>query len=323
MRRLNGWSVYVNVRRALRITVVFVAAVGCTFAVDGEKGKNEEVGGLLDEAAANLEEGRYANAARLYEEVLKIEPADERAIEGYADALLALDEARALEFIKEKSTTPIGVSPDVSAELAELWCRRGLTDAALDLIVENETARASFVRGRIYFLKGDIPRAIKELKDADVKGVPGADYFLGEALLSAGRYTEAAYHLRGFVESNPELAVGYAALGEAYQRLDELDEAAGYYEKALEIDGRCTRARANLAFIAYLRKDYGISIQGYNRVLADNPGDADALYNLATIYEQVDRSVARIKWQEFVELYAGDPGEAVRVANARKKIETL
>ena len=50
---------------------------------------------------------------------------------------------------------------------------------------------------------------------------------------------------------------------------------------------------------------------------------ADALYNLATVYEKVDRSVARMKWQEFIELYSGDPGEAVRVANAMKKVETL
>lgn len=312
-----------NVRRVLRIIAVSVAAVGCTFAVNGEENETGEVGRLLEKASASLEEGRYADAARLYEEVLEVEPTDEQAIDGYAEALLALDEARALEFIKEKSTTAVGVPPEVSARLAELWCRRGLTDAALDLIVKNETALASFVRGRIYFSRGDIPRAIKELKDADVKDVPGAGYFLGEALLSAGRYTEAAYHLRGFVESNPELAVGYAALGEAYQRLDELDKATEHYEKALEIDARCTRARANLAYIAYLRKDYAVSIQGYNRVLSDNPGDADALYNLATIYEQVDRSVARIKWQEFIDLYAGDPGETVRVANARKKVETL
>ena len=309
-----------NVRQGLKVFAVLAAAAVCTLAADDEK---EEVAEILGEAAGELDEGRYADAARLYDEALQLEPENERAIEGYTTAVLALDEARVYEFIKEKSVTAGGVPPGVTARLAALWCRRGAYDRALDLVAKNETAEASFVRGRIYFSRGNIPRAIKELKDADMKGAAGAGYFLGEALLSAGRYTEAAYRLREFVEARPEVAVGYAALGEAYQRLNQLDKAAEVYEKALEIDGRCTRARANLAYIAYLKKDYGVSIRRYNRVLTDNPGDADALYNLATVYEKVDRSVARMKWQEFIEHYAGNPGEAVRVKNARKKVETL
>ena len=312
-----------SIRRGIRTLPVLAAAVVLTFAVDGEDESERNVAVMLDEAGAALEEGRYAEAARLYEDVLDVEPENGQAVEGYTTALLTLDEARAYEFVLERSTTAEGLPAAVSAKLAELWCRRGEYETALDLLEKNETPEASFVRGRIYFTQGNIPRAIKELKDADVTGVRGADYFLGEALLSAGRHTEAAYHFRGFVETKPELSVGYAALGEAYQGLGDLDKAAGYYEKALEIDDRCTRARANLAYVAYLEKDYGVSIQGYNRVLTDNPGDADALFNLATVYEKVDRSVARMKWQEFIELYSGDPGEAVRVANAMKKIETL
>jgi tetratricopeptide (TPR) repeat protein len=313
----------VNVCLGLRIAAVLAATVVYVFAVDGPDDEKKEAALALDEADAGLSEGRYADAARLYEGVLETQPDNERAIIGYAEALLALDEARAFKFMEERTGAVGKAPPEVSAKLAELWCRRGSCDAALNLIAKNETGEAAFVRGRIYFDQGNIPRAIKELKDADVKGVPGADYFLGEALLSAGRYTEAAYHLRAFVEMHKELAVGHAALGEAYQRLNELDKATEYYEKALEIDGRCTRARANLAYVAYLKKDYGVSIQGYNLVLTEKPGDADALYNLATVYEKVDRSVARMKWQEFVELYAGDPGEVVRVTNARKKIEAL
>jgi len=313
----------VSVRRGIRTLSVLAVAAVLTFAVDGEDESERNVAVTLDEAGAALEEGRCAEAARLYGEVLDIEPENGQAVEGYATALLALDESRAYEFIIERSTAAEGLPASVSAKLAELLCRRGEYETALDLLEKNETPEASFVRGRIYFTQGNIPRAIKELKDADVSGVRGADYFLGEALLSAGRHTEAAYHFRGFVETRPGLSVGYAALGEAYQGLGDLDKAAEYYEKALEIDDRCTRARANLAYAAYLEKDYGGSIQGYNRVLADNPGDADALYNLATVYEKVDRSVARMKWQEFIELYSGDPGEAVRVANAMKKVETL
>jgi tetratricopeptide (TPR) repeat protein len=311
----------VSVRRGIRTLSVLAAVVVLSFAVDGENERNVAV--TLDEAGAALEEGRCAEAARLYGEVLDVDPENGQAVEGYATALLALDEARAYEFVLERSTAAEDMPAGVSAKLAGLLCRRGEYETALELLEKNETPEASFVRGRIYFTQGNIPRAIKELKDANVSGVHGADYFLGEALLSAGRHTEAAYHFRGFVETRPELSVGYAALGEAYQGLGDLDKAAEYYGKALEIDDRCTRARANLAYVAYLEKDYGGSIQGYNRVLADNPGDADALYNLATVYEKVDRSVARMKWQEFIELYSGDPGEAVRVANAMKKVETL
>ncbi|UCE26421.1 MAG: tetratricopeptide repeat protein [Candidatus Coatesbacteria bacterium] len=301
------------------LTVAVVLAI----AVNGQDEGERNVADILDEADAALEEGRYAEASALYENVLGVEPENEHAVEGYAAALSALDEARAYDFVLGRSTAAGGPPPAVSAKLAELMCRQGDYEGALDLLAKNETPEASFVRGRAYYKQGNIPRAIKELKDANVNGVPGADYFLGEALLSAGRHTEAAYHFRGFVEANPELSVGYAALGEACQGLGDLDKAAEHYEKALELDGRCTRARANLAYIAYLEKDYGVSIQGYNKVLADNPGDADALYNLATVYEKVDRSVARMKWQEFIELYSGDPGEAVRVANAMKKVETL
>lgn len=294
------------------IIVLAIAAVGQP---------PDDVELLLSEAETYLDEGVYDKAAAAYARVLETNPENEQAIYGYTHSLLALDERRALDYLKgEIAQNPGRLTDDIRVELASLWCRRGKVEEALELLNDIDAPGARAARGKAYLFEGDSGPAIKELKTAYVQGEPDARFFLAEALIAEGRYPEAIERLNELVEEYPYLPEVYGALGEAYHRSGLYDEALEQYDIALGYDATCRRALANKGRLSFEQGDYGSAIKYYNEILIADPWDAAALYNLALVYEKVDRSVARTKWTQFIEMYAANPREARRVEKAEEKL---
>ena len=70
-------------------------------------------------------------------------------------------------------------------------------------------------------------------------GLGIADFYLGD-----DRYAER--ELKRVIEINPRLAIAYQFLGELYYRKDDLDSAASFWEKAVELDPSADGLRARL-----------------------------------------------------------------------------
>ncbi|HET7225955.1 MAG TPA: tetratricopeptide repeat protein [Candidatus Eisenbacteria bacterium] len=102
----------------------------------------------------------------------------------------------------------------------------------------------------------------------------GAIAALGVAMLLGG-----CSHL--VVLHDPLSASEHTDLGLAYERRGQPALAASEYRRALRLDRRQVRARVNLGNLAAARGDWRSAEREYRRALALQPGDADALNNLA------------------------------------------
>ncbi len=96
---------------------------------------------------------------------------------------------------------------------------------------------------------GDSDTALDEYKAAlrlDYRFVD-ARYSLARSLIINGQYAQAIHQLAAVIELEPDMADGWALLGVAYARMDNLDTAMAYYRCAVDLGGRSGLGHFNLA----------------------------------------------------------------------------
>ncbi len=131
--------------------------------------------------------------------------------------------------------------------------------------------------------------------------VTGTNFFsehnLGAALLTAGYPEEAIQHLKQSVRLETRFAESWTSLGKAFLFLNQVDDAAVYIDKALEIDPLNEQAIFAKAMIMEKRRDLHSALGYYERVLAVNPNRAEAYYNRGAIH------TGQAKYLQAVESY--------------------
>ncbi len=251
--------------------------------------------------------GDYDAALAWYGDALARDPNAPGAVAGAAASLAARDEEATVAFLADAYTAPAVIfPPPARALLAEGWARRGAVAKARELLTVPEGFDAGelyFVRGRIYLAAGDLPRAIEDLNKANAAGEETAAYWLGEALLAAGRNGEAETALTAFMTDYPYVAAAYAARGETYYRRGDGARAARDFRTALNYDGADARALFDLATLAARDRDYGGALRYYGRVLELDPWNEEAWLRVIGVYAHVDTAVARAKREEYERLF--------------------
>lgn len=129
----------------------------------------------------------------------------------------------------------------------------------------------------------------------------------------ADNLSKAITSLERAVQDDPGLAVGYAALGEAYwdkyiveQNPRWLQQAEVYYKRAIKLDDQLPVVHIILGRI-YSGSDKQLSLQEFQRALKLQPHNADALLGLAGVYESMGRlQDAERSYQEAVALRPDD-----------------
>ncbi|HET9407364.1 MAG TPA: protein kinase [Candidatus Sulfotelmatobacter sp.] len=102
--------------------------------------------------------------------------------------------------------------------------------------------------------------------------------------------------LNNAVKTDPQFALGFAALGQAYQLkyvVDQnpkwMDEAAANCQHALELDSRLPAAYVTLGRMHEDTGKYDLAAQEFQKALDLNPRDADALNGIGGTYEKAGR----------------------------------
>lgn len=106
---------------------------------------------------------------------------------------------------------------------------------------------------------------------------------------------DAAIELfRQSVETDPQFALAYAGLGQAYWRKYEytgesewLEKADEHALKAHDLNNELTQVNITLGMINRGTGQYELAIENFNNVLAVDPTNADAYRELARVYESV------------------------------------
>jgi serine/threonine-protein kinase len=148
---------------------------------------------------------------------------------------------------------------------------------------------------------GDAPAYLKR-----VQGEHPADFWanlsLGDALLGASP-AEAGGFYRAALASRPRDAVGYAALGDAYNGQHLRDEATRYYRWAVRIDPKYARGHTNLGNILRTTGPVEDAIACYHRALESDPDYAWAHFDLANTLQDMGRRVEAMNhYRRFLEL---------------------
>jgi cytochrome c-type biogenesis protein CcmH/NrfG len=104
------------------------------------------------------------------------------------------------------------------------------------------------------------------------------------------------------LKSDPNNGELLMQTGNIYQATHQFKEAAGYYDKALQIDPKNVAIRAALASSLYYNGDVDGAIGQLQQALHYNPKDANSLFNLGVIKWQgkQDSQGALAAWRELL-----------------------
>jgi cytochrome c-type biogenesis protein CcmH/NrfG len=104
-------------------------------------------------------------------------------------------------------------------------------------------------------------------------------------------------------KSEPKNVGLLVAIAGIYQVDHQFTEAASYYDRALESDPTNVPARTELASCLYYSGGTDGALSQLNKVLKDNPGDINALFNLGVIRYQGknDPAGAVTAWQKLLQ----------------------
>jgi len=114
-------------------------------------------------------------------------------------------------------------------------------------------------------------------------------------------------------------------IGTLYKATHQFKEAAGYYQKAVDVDPKNVAARTELASCLFYQGDADGAIHQCQQSLRYDPNDANSLFNLGMIRLQAknDPGGAVTAWQQLLKLnpmLAADKKAAVQklIAQARQ-----
>ncbi len=143
--------------------------------------------------------------------------------------------------------------------------------------------------------RGDLERAIAHFEQA-LSIAPGAPALLAiaNALVDAGRTSEAIARAEALVRLHPRFAPGWNALGSALVRAQRADDAARAFGEAIGVDSGYWRAAANLARLESDRGNLDVAASLFERWIAADPASFDARYGLARVRHRQARVVDAI-----------------------------
>src|ERR1700733_4816982 len=113
---------------------------------------------------------------------------------------------------------------------------------------------------------------------------------------TAGNLDLAITALNGSVKTDPQFALGFAELGEAYRLKNQvdpnpkwIDEASANSSHALQLDDRLPAAYVTLGKLHTDLDKFDLALQEFQRALQLEPHNADALMGSANTYEKMGR----------------------------------
>ena len=250
-------------------------------------------------------------AARAYEKVLDLEPANLRAAEALIPIYTNAGNSKALASAIE---VKLGHEEDVDSRIALLREVAALYEgkvrepekafdrylAAFEIFPSDEQATADVERAAA--ATGTWPRVIEAYQKAVESATDAGDADLAVTLrLKLGRVLvdevnqvdEALAAYRAVYEADSENEAALAALEKLYRATSRFGELLGIYEKKRDVSSDPDEKRTISYEIARLYQtelsDVDRAIDTYNGVLDDDPTDKDALAALDVLYKQLER----------------------------------
>ncbi|GFY81036.1 tetratricopeptide repeat (TPR)-like superfamily protein [Actinidia rufa] len=209
------------------------------------KTKSISVDFRLSRGIAQVNEGNYAHAISIFDQILNEDPT-------YPEALIGRGTAYAFRRELDAAIADFTRAIQSNSSAGEAWKRRGQARAALGesvqaiadltkaLEFEPNSADILHERGIVNFKFKDFDAAIEDLSacvklDDDNKS---AYTYLGLALSSIGQYEKAEEAHMKSIKLDPNFLEAWAHLTQFYQDLANSEKAFECLQQALQVDGR-------------------------------------------------------------------------------------
>jgi protein O-GlcNAc transferase len=218
-------------------------------------------GPLFSQAIEAQRHGDLVEAARLYREVLSLDPRNEAACGNLAIIAAQQGDLTGAERLFRQSLA-LRPNPEGFNNLGMLLLQRG---RAADAIAAHRRAIA---------LRPDYA---------------AAHLALGNALKQQGELEAALAAYREVVRLDPAAADAHNNIGVVLQRQGKLDDALAAYRAAAALQPAYAQAHFNVGVVLHEKRDLDAAAAAYRQVIALRPDIADAYNNLGTVLQDQGR----------------------------------
>ncbi|XP_014509321.1 suppressor of RPS4-RLD 1 [Vigna radiata var. radiata] len=256
----------------------------------------------LSRGIAEVNEGKYANAISIFDQILKKDPAYPEALIGRGTAYAFQREldAAIVDFTKAIQFNPLA---------GEAWKRRGQARAALGEFVEAiedltkalefepDTADILHERGIVNFKFKEFDAAVEDLSACVKldKDNTSAYTYLGLALSSIGEYKKAEEaHLKS-LQLDKNFLEAWAHLTQFYQDLAMPTKAQECLSNMLQIDARFARAYHLRGLLFHAMGEHRKAIKDLTMGLSIDGSNVECLYLRGSCYHAVGQFKEAVK----------------------------
>ena len=170
--------------------------------------------------------------------------------------------------------------------LASLYTETGKTAEAVELIknsleINPNNAQIHFWLGYIFKYTGLLDKSADEMRTA-IKLDPSNPRFrsIGATYLYQGKYKEALEGLNLDIGSSYSMAFK----GQVYFRMNKIDKAKEYFEKAIKIDPEGSLGRWSKVMLDFINGNKEDGLKTIKILETSNTFDAEQFYNYANLY---------------------------------------
>ncbi len=252
----------------------------------------------LDEAAADFEQGRTAEAGQKLDAILKDHPADLRALVLKAAVLDALDRPAEAESYYQRALKLAPGSAQVLNNAANHYLASGDRRRARDLYLRAIAVDPHHVNANLQLAGMSVEEKrgaealayLNRLGDA-VNTDAAALMVRARALALTGRCADADKLLDRLEGQRGAGLSLFFSTGLAFAECKQYDNAERSFSRALDADPKNPEILYNLGLAALEAGHAPRAIAALEPVLNERPDDADCLYALSRAYLKQDRSV--------------------------------
>ncbi len=225
---------------------------------------------ILRAAITHHRSGRLAEAADLYQRVLKVQPDNLGACNNLG---LALGHQRRDKEAIECFRRALAIDPgahEILVNLADVLKRRGKVEEAIAclrraLASNPDNVQTLLKLGITLHGIGDLEGAGDHFEKALVKkpDIVDAHHNLGNVRQDQGRMDAAVRYYRQALSLNPDLEQTHSSLGNALRHLGKLDEALHHHRQAVSIDPEYAVGHLNKSVTDLLLGDFDTGLAEY------------------------------------------------------------
>lgn len=179
-------------------------------------------------------------------------------------------------------------------KLAELYFlvkryQEGIEYANKALKINENLAKAYYIKGSIYRESGDTSRAISSLQTAVEQNNKYVDAFYDLGILYAGRKNPIAIeYYNNVLQLEPDHKNTLYAKAKLYQDLNKINEALEQYEAIVKTDNTCYNCYYNMGAISLeIKKDPKEALKAFTKAIEINPNYVEAYFARGYTYSKL------------------------------------